>query len=100
MRKKTTRTVQAGDVFQPSPKITFNVDDDGITVFDARGGTYWRGNATAADVMAAIEQNLEVGDVVDKISESYGVDHHRVRQDVHTLIEELQRSGIIRRVSP
>ncbi|WP_397321050.1 PqqD family protein [Paenarthrobacter nicotinovorans] len=50
--------------------------------------------------MAAIEQNLEVGDVVDKISESYGVDHHRVRQDVHALIVELQRSGIIRRVSP
>ncbi|MDR6438223.1 translation elongation factor EF-4 [Paenarthrobacter nicotinovorans] len=99
MRKNTTRTVEAGDVFQPSPKITFNVDDDGVTVFDARGGTYWRGNATAADVMAAIEQNLQVGDVVDKISESYGVDPHRVRRDVHALIGELQQSGIIRRVS-
>ncbi len=100
MRKKTTRTIEATDIFQPSRKITFNVDDDGVTVFDARGGAYWRGNATAADVMAAIEQKLDVGDVVDKISESYGVDHHRVRQDVHALILELQKSGIIRRVSP
>lgn len=99
MRKKTTRTVEAGDVFRPSPKITFNVDDDGVTVFDARGGTYWRGNATAADVMTGIEQNLNVGAVVDRISESYGVDHHRVRQDVHALIDELQQSGIIRRAS-
>jgi|GEM_PF-6950394 len=100
MRKKITGAIEATDVFEPLPKITFDVDDDGLTVFDARGGTYWRGNTTAADVMVSVQQKLEVGKVIGRIAEAYGVEPQRVRKDVHALLGELQKFGIVRRVKP
>ncbi|MFF1828429.1 PqqD family protein [Paenarthrobacter sp. NPDC058040] len=99
MRKSAGKIIDA-DAFELAPQLTFNLDDDGLTVFDARGGMYWRGNATAGNVMEGVRQKIPVGDVIKDIEQAYGVDAARVRADVHALLDELHRNGIVRRVRP
>ncbi|MFJ4027267.1 PqqD family protein [Paenarthrobacter sp. NPDC089989] len=96
--RKATKVIADTDVFKPAPKLTFNLDDDGLTVFDARGGSYWRGNATAGEVMEGIRLGRPVNSLITSIAEAYEVDRERVREDVQALLAELQQHGIIQRV--
>ncbi|MFI2564271.1 PqqD family protein [Paenarthrobacter sp. NPDC018779] len=96
--RKATKAIADSDVFETAPKLTFNLDDDGLTVFDARGGSYWRGNATAGEVMEGIRLGRPVNSLITSIAEAYKVDQERVRGDVHALLAELEQHGIIQRV--
>ncbi|MFJ4208921.1 PqqD family protein [Paenarthrobacter sp. NPDC089675] len=97
---KAKGRIEDTDVFELAPKLAFNIDDDGLTVFDARGGMYWRGNGTAGDVLKGVGERLPVGSIITGIHTAYDVDASLVRGDVHVLLADLQNNGIVRKVRP
>lgn len=97
MRNFWNKAIADNDVYEPTPKVSYELDDDGVTVFDARGGTYWRGNTTAADVMVAVQQRQSVSQLVTNLQNRYGVHRDEAGDDVRALLQDLRRNGVVRR---
>ena len=54
-----------------------------------------KGNPTAALVMSCLEQETDIGTIVDAICQEYEADPERVNEDVTKMIERLREIGAI-----
>lgn len=80
-----------------APQVQVIEDDDGVTAFAVRRGTYWRGNRSARQVFGQLRQEVAVREVVDCLCPP-GVERERVRDDVIALLTQLLRADIAREV--
>ena len=61
------------DIYTLSPTCSFEQEGEGVVVFDAGGGTYWRGNATARRVLELTVHGCTRGDAVERLGVNAGI---------------------------
>jgi hypothetical protein len=81
-----------------APQVLVVEDDDGVTAFVARRGTYWRGNRSARTVFGHLREEVAVAEVVTRLCPG-GVERERVRCDVIALLTQLRRADIVQVVT-
>ncbi|WP_156479742.1 PqqD family protein [Pseudoclavibacter helvolus] len=84
------------DIYTLSPTCSFEQEGEGVVVFDAGGGTYWRGNATARRVLELTVHGCTRGDAVERLEREYG-HSPGMRDDVRDLLAVLVRARIAKR---
>lgn len=96
MRRR--RRIRPEDVFALSDGVRVEPDDDGVTVFDPRSGTYWRGNSSARQLVEELARPRSATAVVTALHVQYDVDTAVLTEDVHGLLRELSSAGVIQKV--
>ena len=65
-------------------------------VLDGIAGEYFGLNEVGAQVLALAEQSATVGDVLDRLFESYDVDPDQLRDDLFAFLGEMRKRRLIR----
>ena len=89
------RTPGYGDRFAVAPGVTVEQHDADVTFFQARTGTYWRGNETAAAVVARLRAGRTVGEVVDELAARCGDERDVVGRDAAEVVGSLVAARIL-----
>lgn len=84
------------DIYTLSPTCSFEQEGEGVVVFDAGGGTYWRGNSTARLILELTVQGCTRADAVERLEREYGPSAG-MRDDVRGLLATLVKARIAKR---
>ncbi|PPF80825.1 hypothetical protein C5E07_02650 [Pseudoclavibacter sp. RFBJ3] len=84
------------DIYTLSPTCSFEQEGEGVVVFDAGGGTYWRGNSTARLVLELTVRGCTRADAVDRLEREHGPSAG-LRDDVRGLLAVLIKARIVKR---
>ena len=52
-------------------------------------------NATGKEIWQGIESGLDVGQIVEKMVETYEVEPDKAREDIQTMVDKMKNAGII-----
>ena len=79
------------------PGVAFQQLGDGQdgVMMSLSSGYLYRCNKTASVVLAAISAGKSLNDAMAELSEQFGVDHDRVKQDVDKLVETLRERKLL-----
>jgi PqqD family protein of HPr-rel-A system len=72
------------------------VVDGEVVVYDERDGTLHHLNATATLVWQCCDGRGAVDDLVGELADAYGAPRERIASDVHALLGDLRRRGLLR----
>lgn len=79
--------------------IIFTELDDTVVMMDAEEGRYYELDPVAASVWALLERDKSVAEVCEALEKQYDVAPETCREDVLAFVEELDRLGVVQRIS-
>lgn len=82
-----------------APDVRGVSDRDGVVLFAARSGAYWRGNLTARIFCEEAIAGVSVQRLTTVLAEKFGVDETQVAEDLEVLVEDLSKASLIVEVS-
>lgn len=83
--------------YRPEAGVTSTpMDDGGLVLLSERSGRLYRCNSTGAAMWTALcQHDGEPDAAAATVAEHYGTEPARVRADLKTLIDALQRAGLL-----
>lgn len=93
MKIKTSDTVEIA-----KNVVSKNVEQD-IVVLNLEDGTYFKLNETGAFTWQMLAKGAPIDKVIEEIIKVYKVSHETAENDIVTLINELQKEGLLKVVS-
>lgn len=87
-----------GSLYVLAPGINIGQDgDDEVTILDVRRGRYWRGNATAKQVIALLQRPTTAEAIAGELQAKYHVDLERILCDVSQILVDLRAAKLVRK---
>jgi hypothetical protein len=84
-------------MFALAPDVIITEDETGAVLLDQRTGRYWLTNDTGAVVLRHLGGSGTVEEAVDELCAGYAhADPVRVEWDTRSLLDQLQRAGLVR----
>lgn len=85
------------DRFVPREDLVLEEIEDEVVVLDLKSNSYFGLNPVGRLVWRGLENDQNVGQVVDAIAEQFDVERDQVAQDVRGFIEEALSAGLFAR---
>lgn len=79
--------------------IIFTELDDTVVMMDAEEGRYYELDPVGASIWALLERDKSVAEVCEALEKQYEVVPETCREDVLAFVEELDRLGVVQRIS-
>jgi Coenzyme PQQ synthesis protein D (PqqD) len=82
-----------------SEPVAATIDGD-VVLLSVRAGSYFGLNAVGTEIWDLLAESRRVGDIVDRLSQSYDVDRDTMTRDVTTFLNSLIERRLLRVVKP
>ena len=76
-------------------RFVWRVVDDETLIVDLQSGDFFSLDRVGTEVWTALQEGLELPQIVTAIAEKYGVDAQTVQDDVSELLQDLRREGLM-----
>jgi len=82
-------------IVKRNPKIVFNQVDDDLVMMDIDQGSYFGLNPVGAAIWSRIENEISVGDLINKLLDEYDIDASVCKNDTLAFLESTVEKGFI-----
>lgn len=80
-----------------SPHVVFRELGEGAVLLDVQSERYFGLDAIGVDVWKLLGASGDVSEIVEALSQRYGVSRERISEDVCRLLEELESANLLQR---
>jgi hypothetical protein len=85
--------------FQISADVVIRDIAEGLMLVNVRTGDAWKLNQVGASVCRRLDGSTETATIVAELEQTYGVGADRLLRDIDALLGDLQKQGLIQRVT-
>lgn len=74
------------------------IDEGELILLNMKNGKFYGCDTISTEILDAVNEGLCVGDIVGRLQQKYEVDEERLHNDVNSLLNLMERNGLVKRV--